>query len=452
MIAHDTEDIAFAGAARQMQLLRERALGARELVELCLRRIERLDPELNAFRLVDAGGALEQADAAQRRLDAGDTAPLLGVPVAVKDNLDVAGLDTRHGLGAIPAPAGADAEAVRRLRAAGAVILGKTNMPELAMWGHITESATFGPTRNPWDPSRTTCGSTGGGAAAVAAGMAPLALGSDGGGSIRLPAAACGLFGLKPQRGRIPLDHWFGLTVLGGLGRTVADVALLTEVLAEIPLLDAARTDPRPLRIAVSLKPVLPAKPREPARKAVEGTADLLRSLGHELRERDPRYPQMFPLIMPRYLAGVAQDAERHGAGERRTRRMAAVGRRLSGRPLRRALEREPAVAARLGELFEEHDILLTPAMAHQPGAADGWAGKGAFATFDGGRPYVCYTAPWNYTGQPAAAVPAGFDGDGMPVGVQLVGRPGDEATLVALAAQIERTRPWADRRPPFPA
>jgi len=131
---------------------------------------------------------------------------------------------------------------------------------------------------------------------------------------------------------------------------------------------------------------------------------------------------------------------------------MAAVGRRVSGRPLQRALEREPAVAARLGELFEEHDVLLTPAMAHQPGAADAWAGKGAFATFDGGRPHVCYTAPWNYTGQPAAAVPAGFDGDGMPVGVQLVGRPGDEATLVALAGQLERARPWADRRPPLAA
>ena len=172
MIAHDTEDIAFAGAARQTELLREGALGARELVELCLRRIERFDPQLNAFRVVDVEGALEQADAAQRRLDAGDAAPLLGVPVAVKDNLDVAGFDTRHGLGD-PAPAGADAEAVRRLRAAGAVIIGKTNLPELAMWGHMTESAAHGPTRNPWDPSLTTCGSTGGGAAAVAAGMAP---------------------------------------------------------------------------------------------------------------------------------------------------------------------------------------------------------------------------------------------------------------------------------------
>ena len=461
MIAHDTEDIAFAGAARQTELLREGALGTRELVELCLRRIERFDPQLNAFRVVDAEGALEQADAAQRRLDAGDAAPLLGVPVAVKDNLDVAGFDTRHGLGAIPAPAGADAEAVRRLRAAGAVIIGKTNLPELAAWGHMTESAAYGPTRNPWDPSRTTCGSTGGGAAAVAAGMAPLALGSDGGGSIRLPASACGLFGLKPQRGRISLapdeDHWHGLTVLGGLGRSVADVALLTDVLAEVPferpLADVARTDPRPLRIAVSLKPSLPTRPQAAARAAVARTAELLRSLGHEVDERDPRYPLMLGLIMPRYLGGVASDFDRLGAAEqaeRRTRRMAAAGRRLSGGRLRRALEREPAVAARLQEPFADHDVLLTPAMAHQPGAADASRGKGAFATFDAGRPYVCYTAQWNYTGQPAASVPAGFDEDGMPVGVQLVGRPGDEATLVALAAQLERARPWADRRPPL--
>jgi amidase len=448
----DTQELAFAGAARQAELLRERQLGARELVELYLRRIERLDSRLNAFRVVDAAGALAQADEAQRRLDAGEHAPLLGVPVAVKDNLDVAGHETRHGLGATRAPAGADAEAVRRLRAAGAVIVGKTHLPELAMWGHMTESATYGATRNPWNPERSTCGSTGGGAAAVAAGMAPLALGTDGGGSIRLPSAACGLFGLKPQRGRVPApEHWYGLTVLGGLGRRVVDVALLTDALAGTALADSARKDAGSLRIAVSLKPILPTKPQAPARRAVADTAELLRSLGHELGERDPRYPLMLPLIMPRYLGGVATELEELGGEvEPRTRRMAFVGRRLRGRRLRRSLEREPAVAARIGEVFDDYDVLLTPTMAAQPAEADRWQGKGAFSTFDSGRPYVCYTSVWNYTGQPAASVPAGFDDEGMPVGVQLVARPGAEATLVALAAQIEMARPWADRRPPL--
>jgi amidase len=452
--SQDTQDVAFAGAVRQAELLRSRELSARELLELHLSRIERLDPTLNAFRVVDAEGARAQADEAQRRLESGDGAPLLGVPVAVKDNLDVAGHETRHGLGETRAPAGADAHVVRRLRAAGAVIVGKTHMPELAMWGHMTESRSYGATRNPWNPERSPGGSTGGGAAAVAAGLAPLALGSDGGGSIRIPAASCGLFGLKPQRGRISFpEHWHGLTVLGGLGRSVADVALFTDALADTELVDAASREPERLRVAVSLKPVLPVRPKAPARKAVEDTAELLRSLGHEVRERDPRYPLMLPLIMPRYLGGMARELEELGGEvEPRTRRMAFVGRRLSGRRLKRSLEREPAVAARIQEVFEDHDVLLTPVTAAQPAAADRWAGKGAYSTFDGGRPYVCYTATWNYTGQPAAAVPAGFDDEGMPVGVQLVGRPGAEDTLVSLAAQIERARPWADRRPPLDA
>jgi amidase len=238
---------------------------------------------------------------------------------------------------------------------------------------------------------------------------------------------------------------------VGGMGREVADVALLTDALAGTQLAAGARREPGRLRVAVSLKPILQVRPKPPARKAVEQTAELLRSLGHDVRERDPRYPLMLPLIMPRYLGGVARElADIGGEVEPRTRRMAFVGRRLSGRRLRRALEREPAVAARIQELFEEHDVLLTPVTAAQPAAADRWAGKGAYSTFDGGRPYVCYTAVWNYTGQPAAAVPAGFDEEGMPVGVQLVGRPGAEETLVSLAAQIESARPWAGRRPPL--
>src|SRR4051812_39130099 len=198
-------DLGYAGIARQAELVRSGTVTARELVELSLERIARLDPTLNAFRAVRAERALAEAAAAQARLREGRTAPLLGVPMAVKDNMDVAGELTTHGTGVVGEPAAADCEVVRRLRAAGAIVVGQTNMPELALWPQLTESQTWGATRNPWDPQRSTGGSSGGSAAAVAAGMVAGALGSDGGGSIRVPSAACGLFGLKPQRGRIPL-------------------------------------------------------------------------------------------------------------------------------------------------------------------------------------------------------------------------------------------------------
>jgi amidase len=463
-------ELAFAGVARQAELLRAGEVSARELTELYLGRIEKLNPRVNAFRVVLSERAMAEADRAQERLHAGDQAPLLGVPVAVKDNVDVAGELTTHGTGAVTKPAVADSEIVRRLRGAGAVIVGKTTLPELAMWGQITESATWGVTRNPWNLDRSPGGSSGGSAAAVAAGLVPAALASDGGASIRVPAAVCGLFGLKPQRGRVSMmpdsDHWYGLTVFGGLARGVLDAALFDDAIMgpadgdryvppppECSFAEAARRQPPKLRIAVSTKSTLPVRLSAQARTAVESTAELLRSLGHELRERDPRYGQLLPDMMPRYLAGVHADAARVQEPERlerRTRRFAWLGGRLRGRPLARALRREAKVAARIGAVFDDHDVLLTPVTAKPPPRADGWRGKGAFATFDGSRPYVCYTAVWNYTGQPAAAVPAGFDDDGLPLAAQLVGRPGADTMLISLAAQLEAARPWSQRRPPL--
>jgi amidase len=463
-------DLAFAGVARQAELLRAGEISARELAELYLERIERLNPRLNAFRVVLSEQALAEADRAQERLRAGEDAPLLGVPVAVKDNVDVAGEVTTHGTAAVTNPAGADSEVVRRLRAGGAVVVGKTTLPELAMWGHMTETPTWGVTRNPWSLERSPGGSSGGSAAAVAAGLVPAALGSDGGASIRVPAALCGLFGLKPQRGRVSMmpdsDHWNGLTVFGGLARSVLDAALFDDAVMgpadgdrhvspapECAFAEAARREPPKLRIAVSRKSVLPVRVSSEARAAVESAAELLGSLGHEVRERDPRYGQLMPELMPRYLAGVHDDAARMDVPERlerRTRSFARLGGRLHGRALARALRREPKVAARIGAIFDDHDVLLTPVTAKPAPRADGWRGKGAFATFDGSRPYVCYTAVWNYTGQPAAAVPAGFDDEGLPLAAQLVGRPNAETTLISLAAQLEAARPWTERRPPL--
>jgi amidase len=418
------------------------ATNSRELVEASLACIERLNPKLNAFRRVMADSARAAADNADARRAAGDDGPLLGVPVAVKANMNVDG-PSAH-------------EVVRRLRAAGAVIVGTTNLPDLALWGHFTSSEAHGVTRNPWNLERSPGGSSGGAAAAVASGMVAAAVGSDGGGSIRLPSAMCGLFGLKPQRDRVPLTpdegHWHGLTAFGPIARSVADAARLLDAIADGGrFADAAERDPQPLRIGIALKPTLPnVRPSKSVKASVAATADRLRELGHEVVDVKPRYGMLLPVIMPRYLGGVADDlarVDRPEELEKRTHRMAAAGRRVSGRPLRRALEREQEIADRINGVFDEVDLMITPMIAKgvpEVGVSDG---HGAFRTFNDGPPYVAWTAVWNYTGQPAAALPVGFDEDGMPQSVQLVAKPHDERTLIAVAAQLERalgvSGPW---------
>lgn len=382
------------------------------------------------------------------------------MPVAVKDVADVSGEVTTHGAGGDPAAATADSEAVRRLRDAGAIILGKTALCELAAYGHFTSSAANGVTRNPWNVHRSPGGSSGGSAAAVAAGMVPVALGSDGGGSIRIPSAFCGLFGLKVQRGRVPLgpldDHWYGCTVLGGIGRSVLDVALFDDAIIGVDSEDdgslaaAASRDPGRLRIAVSVKPAIPGvKPSPESIAAIEQTTELLRSLGHVVDTHELAHPQLLTTFTPRWAAGIRDDALARGEDlERRTRRMARLGRRLGGRPLRRSIEREAVLADRLNAVFEAYDLVMTPVTAAPPPDAEISRTAGAYRTFNQGSPYVCYTPTWNYVGQPAAAVPAGFDRDGLPQAVQLAGPPNSETTIVSLAAQIEAARPWREARP----
>ena len=461
------EDIAFAGIADQAGLVRRGEVSSRELVQLYLERIERLDPQLNAFRVVLAEKALAEAAEADSRRSGGEEAPLLGVPVAIKDNVDVAGELTTHGTRAYEGIAGKDAEIVRRLRAAGAVVIGKTNLPELAIWP-FTESEGWGTTRNPWDPARSPGGSSGGAGAAVASGMVGIAQGSDGGGSIRIPAACCGLFGLKPQRGRVSLmpasQHWHGLSVAGCLSRTVLDSAHFYDAVrgsapgdahsAPEPrssFVEAAGTRPERLRIAVSTKPIQPGPVASEVKAGVRATAELLRGAGHDVRDHDPSWGFQLGAFLPRYLAGIREDAlamphpERL---ERRTRTLARYGGWLDGRPLRRALAAESKHARRLGRLFDDFEVLITPTMARLPVRAGRWERKGTFSTINGVARYVPFTTPWNLTGQPAAAVPAGFSEGGLPLSVQLVGRAGDETTLISLAAQLESERPWADRRP----
>jgi amidase len=464
----DASDLAFAGLVRQAEAVRKGEVSARELVELTLERISRLDPELNAFRVVLGDQAVQEADRADARRGTGEEAPLRGVPMAVKDNVDVAGEVTTHGTGAYDGPAGHDAEVVRRLRAAGAIVVGKTHLPELAITG-FTESATWGVSRNPWRLDRTPGGSSGGSAAAVGAGLVPCAVASDGAGSIRGPAACCALFGLKPQRGRVSLlpepEHWHGLSVFGCLSRRVEDTALFHDVVMgndprdahrpappAQPFLDAARSRPERLRIAVSLRPVVPAPLDEEVRGAVEGTASLLRSLGHRVDRSDPAYGVLGPLFLPRYVRGIHDDAVRVAFPERlerRTRGFVRIGRLFGPRLVARARAGEAAYTARVNEVFRDYDVLLTPVMSRPPVEVGRWEGLGAVRTFLGMSLVYPFTAVWNVTGQPAAAVPAGFTHDGLPLGVQLVGRPNDESTLLSLAAEIEAERPWANGRPP---
>jgi len=458
----DPTDLAYAGASAQADLVARGEVSPREVVQACLDRIERLDPQLNAFRTVYAERALIEADQAGARAQAGERRPLLGVPVAVKDNMDVAGDVTTHGTDAYGDPAEQDSEVVRRVREAGGIPIGRTKMPELALWPETT-SPTWGVTRNPWRRDRSAGGSSGGAGAAVAAGLAGVALGSDGGGSIRIPAACCGLFGLKTQRGRVSLmpyaEHWYGLSVIGPIARTVADAALLLDATAaeapERPFAEAARTPPGRLRIAVSLKPPVLARVKAEARRAVEGTADLLRGLGHDVVKRDPGHNPLLVnrLFLPRWYRGGYDDAmalPRPERLERKTRAFARLGRLTGSARVEKARRAEAAYTERIGGLFRDHDVLLTPAMPFAPVEAGKFAGQGVVRTQLGSAQIAAFTAVWNITGQPAASVPAGFTDDGLPLAVQLIGRPDDEATLLSLAAQIEAERPWADRRPPL--
>jgi amidase len=442
-----------------------------ELVQLCLDRIARLDPTLNSFREVFAEKALLEAEQAEARLKGGDERPLLGVPIAVKDCVDVAGDVTTYGTDGFVDAAKADSEIVRRLREAGAIVVGKTLLPELAICG-FTESATWGVTRNPWDPQRTPGGSSGGSATAVAAGLVPIALATDGAGSIRIPAASCGLVGLKPQRGRVSLapdlQHWNGLSAYNCVSRTVRDTALWLDLVSggskepgappppSRPFSESASSPPGKLRIAWSTAPPRAAAPptvSDIAKGAVGATAELLRSLGHDVEQRDPAWGGIGNNITPRYLRGIAEDFGRvphRERLERRTRGFARLGRLIPDKLFEQARRAEAADAARVNAIFDTHDVLMTPVMGGTALPVRRWEGRGALSTVLGMSRFYPFCVPWNHLGNPAMSVPAGFAADGMPLAVQLVGRPGDEATLLSLAAQLEAERPWADRRPPI--
>ncbi|WP_424210619.1 amidase [Streptomyces sp. BI20] len=458
------------GPAAQARALGEGSVTSVALVEWALARISAAGERVNAFRVVRAEAALAEAAIADARLARGERAPLLGVPVAVKDDMDVAGETTAFGCGGSFAPKGRDAEAVRRLRAAGAVIVGKTTTPELGQWP-FTEGPAFGVTRNPWDPRHTPGGSSGGSAAAVAAGLVGGALGSDGAGSVRIPAAWTHLVGVKPQRGRISTgpdpESFRGLTVNGVLARTVADAALLLDAAAgpgprdrdrPVPVraYEAAMAGPgRRLRIALSWRPpfTATAAPLDPGvRTAVEEIAAALEGLGHEVVPEEPRYGPIGLTFVPRATAGIRDWGARvpdPSVLDPRTHEAMRTGRRLGGLPLRWARRAEAGLRHRVGEVFGRHDLVLTPTTAVGPLRIGEMAGLGAWET-DRAMIAACpYAWAWNVLGWPAMNVPAGFTAAGLPVGAQLLGPESSEPLLFAVAAALEGARGWAGVWPP---
>jgi amidase len=466
MTATADDQLAFAGPGALAELVRRRDVTPRELVELCLARIEAIDGRLNAFRVTMADEALAAADAM--------TSPdglLAGVPIAIKDDMPVAGQAVTRGSRSYRPPEVADGEVVRRLRAAGAIPIGITNVPELMIFPW-TASAANGVTRNPWDPTRTPGGSSGGSAAAVAAGMVPCATGSDGGGSIRIPAACCGLVGMKSTRGRVSTqparEGWLGLSVFGALARTVGDSALLLDAIhgpmpgdadAAPPFrgryVDAAATPPGRLRIGTSRKlpPGFLARLSRDQRGAWERTGAALEELGHNVVQRDPAYGLAGIEFTQMWMRGIYEESRTvpdRSRLERSTRQLVAAGRRLvPTRRRERLLAGRPNRTARVLELWSEVDVLLMPVLATTAIAAEGAYGKSAPIAIDRASRFMPFNPVFNVTGQPSIAVPAGFGGDGLPLSVQLVGRPGAEDLLYSLAGQLEAARPWAHHRPP---
>ncbi|MFD5840202.1 amidase [Streptomyces chartreusis] len=457
-----------AGLAESARALADGEVTSRSLVEEALARIEATQGSLNAFRVVRADAALAEAEAADRELAAGVRLPLLGVPVAVKDDTDVAGEPTAFGCSGQFPPAAQDAEAVRRLRAAGAVIVGKTNTCELGQWP-FTEGPAFGATRNPWHRDHTPGGSSGGSAAAVAAGLVPAALGSDGAGSVRIPASWTNLIGIKPQRGRVSTwprgESFKGITVNGTLARTVADAALLLDAAAgnheldphRPPSIDASQAvgrDPGRLRIALALKPpftALPARLDPRVRARIVELGEKLSALGHHVEEADPPYGQIGLTFIPRATAGIAEwagEVPSPALLDPRTRSAARLGRLLGGVPLRAARRAEAVLHRRIGRFYESYDVVLAPTTAAPPPRIGAMLGLGGFAT-DRAMIAACpYAWPWNVLGWPGVNVPAGF-ADGLPVGGQLLGPANSEPLLISLAAQLEAELRWHELWPP---
>ena len=427
-----------------------------EIVAEHLRQVEAAEPVIHAFLAVRAEKAMSEARALD---DSKDLAamPLAGVPVGIKDSVHVAGEPTRLGsLATSDAPMTDDDELVRRLRAAGAVVLGKTRQPELA-YIHATES-NFGVTRNPWNLERSPGGSSGGSSAAVASGELPIAQASDGGGSIRIPAAYCGLFGIKPGPGVVPVagggkEHWHGLSQWGPLATTVADGALVLDVLAGTHRFRDPQAPTQRLRIATSVAtPSVGVRVNRELRRVTEETVDALREAGHLVTIADPPYsPRLALAYVHRFVSGISEEVDDLGMDfaklEPRSQRLVRLGRYFRRhRPV-------PEGAAdewrdRFTAWFGDYDAFITPTTAQPFTEADGWLDRSWVQFLAKGSREAPMTQVWNLAGFPAANVPAGLTEDGFPLGVQVVAPRGAEALVLSIASQLEQLRPWPRHAP----
>jgi amidase len=436
--------------------VRRGILAPRDAVQESLDRILERDGAIGAFQVVRRERALAEADEVAARRDLADL-PLAGVPIAVKDNVAVTGEPMRVGSATTSeAPQLQDHAVVRLLRDAGAIVVGMTRVPELCVFA-ATDSV-FGITRNPWDRERTPGGSSGGSAAAVAAGMVPVAHGNDGMGSIRIPAACCGLVGLKPGLGTVPSGlgptDWHAMAENGPLASTVADAALVLSVLASRPELASVPRQPAPLRIGLALAPpVQGVRLDAEHRRATEETAETLRTAGHTVQEVKLPTPTWAALAaLERWFAGTLDDAELLDRAqlERRVRVHAALGARSRRFITEGQRQRMHDVLG--ATVFDRVDMLLTPTLAQPPIAAARWGERGWLANAVANARFAPYAAPWNLAGYPAAAVPAGTHrGTGTPLSVQLVTTPDDgESRLLSIAAQLEELRPWQRLAPYF--
>jgi amidase len=468
-------ELLFLGAQELAEMVRTGAVSARELVSLSLERIAALDGDINAFVDVDAEGALATADGVGKN----DPRPFAGVPIAIKNNRAVAGMRLTSGCSLLAdRVADYDHNVTRRLKQAGFVVVGTTTLPEYGILP-VTEARLFGPTRNPWDTTRTPGGSSGGSGAAVAAGMVPVAHGNDGGGSIRIPAACCGLVGLKSQRGRVSGAPDTGQSLLvtdGVLTRTVADTAAITDLLAgpepgdaswapppSEPFAVSAARPPEVARVALTTVPyIADAEVDSDAIRAVGETGELLSSLGHEVVEFDPPWPdegivEAFGAVFCTFIAlGIAYSEQLAGREAKAEdmepmswaiRSLAKSIDAVQGLGLQAQLM---AYSRRVITALEPYDAVVTPVLAKgiPPIGLLDTAAAEPMSTFVASGYPAPFTALFNATGQPAIAVPLHQSGDGLPLGVQMAGAPGGEGVLLALAAQLEQARPWAQRRP----
>ena len=466
--------LAYMSAVELAARVRDRSVSPHEVVEASVRRIEAIDPHLGAFVELDAERALAEADA----MAPDDQRPFAGVPIAVKANTPVAGLCMNFASSFLAGHRPThSAYLVRRLREAGFVVVGTTNMPEFGILP-TTEPRHTGPARNPWDTARTPGGSSGGSAAAVAAGRVPIAHGNDGGGSLRIPAACCGLVGLKTSRGRISRGPDLGDSFLGADGvltRTVAETSLLLDVLSGYepgdatwaprpaePYTLAMRRDPRRLRIAMTLENALGVECDPEVVRGLHEAASVLRDLGHEVEEASPALPGRDSLEIfidvfgPQVSLGIAFGEVLAGRPpeedeiEPLSRAVMDRARALPATGYLTALAQLQALARHTVAFFADYDLLLTPVLAARPlpiGELHGCGDEPMDDLRRSGR-FAPFTALFNVTGQPAISIPMGFGEDGLPTAVQLVGHPLGEETLLQVAARLEIARPWAAHRP----